>query len=62
VEANDKKSTIGSELDLTAKFTVAKAVGMTLGYSMFTADADRAVRLGTTDASSWAYLMTTVNF
>lgn len=57
-----RKSAIGSELDLTAKFAVAKAVGFTLGWSMFSADADRAVRTGTTEATSWAYLMTTVNF
>lgn len=57
-----KKSAIGSELDLTAKWSVAKAVGMTLGWSTFSGDADRALRTGTTDATSWAYLMTTVNF
>ncbi len=53
---------IGTEVDLTAKWNVAKAVGMTLGYSMFSGAADRAVLMGTTDGTSWAYLMTTVNF
>ena len=67
VWTQDKKSAIGSELDLTAKFTVAKAVGLTLGWSMFSADTDRAVPDPTsvrllTDGTSWAYLMTTVNF
>lgn len=58
----DKTTAIGTEVDFTAKWSVAKAVGMTLGYSMFSGDADRAVLQGTTDNTSWAYLMTTVNF
>ena len=58
----DKSTPIGTEIDVTAKWSVAKAVSMTLGYSMFSGAADRAVLMGTTDATSWAYLMTTVNF
>ena len=58
----DKSTAIGTEIDLTAKFAIAKAVGMTLGYSMFSGDADRAVRWGNTDTANWAYLMATVNF
>ena len=58
----DKTSAIGTEIDVTAKWSVAKAVGMTLGYSAFFGAADRAVLVGTTDGTSWAYLMTTVNF
>ncbi len=57
-----KSNAIGTEVDVTAKWSLAKAVGMTLGYSMFSGAADRAVLTGTTDATSWAYLMTTVNF
>ncbi|MFZ1730129.1 MAG: alginate export family protein [Bacteroidota bacterium] len=57
-----KSQSIGTEVDLTAKWSVAKAVGMTLGYSMFSGAADRVVLMGTTDGTSWAYLMTTVNF
>ncbi|MFA6233171.1 MAG: alginate export family protein [Bacteroidota bacterium] len=53
---------IGTEVDLTAKWNVAKAVGMTLGYSMFSGDVDRAVLQGMTNKTNWAYLMTTVNF
>lgn len=58
----NKDQAIGTEIDITAKWTVAKAVGMTLGYSMFSGAADRVVLAGTTDATNWAYLMTTVNF
>lgn len=54
--------TIGTEIDITAKWKVAKIVGMTLGYSMFSGDENRIVLTGTGDSSSWAYLMTMVNF
>ncbi len=54
--------TIGTEIDFTAKWKVAKIVGMTLGFSMFSGDENRVVLLGTEDSSSWAYLMTAVNF
>lgn len=58
--------TIGTEVDFTAKWTVADAVHMTLGYSMFSGDPDRVLLRGpirnATDLTSWAYLMTSVNF
>jgi hypothetical protein len=53
---------IGTEIDVTAKWTVAKAVGMTLGWSMFSPDADRVPLPGQNITTQWAYLMTTVNF
>lgn len=55
-------TTIGTEIDVTAKWTVAKAVGMTLGWSMFSPDADRVPFPGQNITTQWAYLMTTVNF
>ncbi len=57
-----KSNAIGTEVDVAAKWNLVKAVGMTLGYSMFSGAADRAILMGTTDGTSWAYLMTTVNF
>lgn len=62
VGPSDAESGIGTEIDAYAKWTAADAVGMTLGYSMFSGSASRPVLRGTADATNWAYLMTTVNF
>jgi hypothetical protein len=58
-------SSIGTEIDVTAKWKLAEVVGMTAGFSMFSANADRPVlrAIGTmTESTTWGYLMTTVNF
>ncbi len=58
----DNGTAIGTEIDVTAKWTVAKAVGMTLGWSMFSPDDNRVPLPGEDITTQWAYLMTTVNF
>jgi len=58
----DYEQSIGTEIDAYAKWTIADAVGMTLGYSMFSGSENRPILRGTADAANWAYLMTTVNF
>jgi hypothetical protein len=59
-------SSIGTEIDVTAKWKVAEVVNMTAGFSVFNANKDRAVLLlaqGTpTESTSWGYLMTSVQF
>ena len=60
-------SFIGMEIDVTAGWKMADAVNMTAGVSMFNADKNRAVLLpGATESlsetSTWAFIMTTVNF
>lgn len=59
-------SSIGTEIDVTAKWKLAEVVNMTAGFSVFNANKDRAVLLlaqGTpTESTSWGYLMTSVQF
>ncbi len=58
-------SSIGTEIDFTAKWKLAEVVGMTAGFSMFSANEDRPVlrAIGTvTESTTWGYIMTTVNF
>ncbi len=56
------EQSIGTEIDAYAKWTIADAVNMTLGYSMFSGSENRPLLPGTADAANWGYLMTTVNF
>lgn len=56
------EKSIGTEIDAYAKWSIADVVNMTLGYSMFSGSEDRPILRGGADATSWAYLMTTVNF
>ncbi|MBR9978268.1 MAG: alginate export family protein [Bacteroidetes bacterium] len=65
-EFNGTSRSIGTEVDVTAKWIVARAVHMTLGYSVFSGQPDRILLHGpsgnATDLTNWAYLMTSVNF
>ncbi|MBN1447466.1 MAG: alginate export family protein [Bacteroidetes bacterium] len=58
----DFEQSIGTEIDAYTTWTLAEAVHMTLGYSLFSANENRAILRGGDDATSWAWLMTTVNF
>jgi hypothetical protein len=51
---------IGTEIDVTAKWTVAEVVGMTAGVSFFSGDENRVALTGSDDSATWLYLMTTV--
>lgn len=52
---------IGTEIDVTAKWSVAEVVGMTAGVSFFSGDENRVALTGTDDSATWLYLMTTVD-
>ncbi|MDT8325388.1 MAG: hypothetical protein RRA94_14845, partial [Bacteroidota bacterium] len=56
----DAATAIGTEIDVTAKWTVAEAVGMTAGLSFFNGDSKRVVLMGSDDSAMWTYVMATV--